>query len=200
MVADDTPADPAVVRDLETTLAALSEKLSADLYARIEAQTDAVVQRAVEQQIAALLQKSQQNLAIRREAADRADRQMPTMIVWGNREGGAGDHVDRPVKIASGSLEIRQQALPEGSDKRVERGRLRFEERFVDAPRVALGVRLDDLPRADRPRVAIRVVHVDDKGFDYEVRTLGSLSVKDLKADWVAYASGSQTAPPASAR
>ena len=199
-VADDAPADPEVVRNLEADLAVLSERVSADLDARVKAKTDAIVQQAAEQQIAALLHRSQQNLAMRREVSNRVDHRMATMTVWADRPESVGDSQDRPVKIASGSLEIGQQALAEGVNERVERGRHRFEAPFVGAPKVALGMRLDDLTRPDRRRVAIRVVHVDEEGFDYEIRTSGSSSVRSLTADWVAYASESPPAPPASVR
>ena len=183
-VPEDTPADPALVRDLEAELAVLAEKVRADLDVRIQRKTDAIVQQAAEQQIAALLQRTEQNLAMFREISKRIDERIE----------------ERAVKVASGSLALSLQTLRDGENERVERGRLRFEERFVRAPKVTLGMRLIDPPRSDRPRVAIRVVEVDEKGFDYEIRTWGSSSVVDLTADWVAYAPGSPTAPPASAR
>ena len=125
---------------------------------------------------------------------------MATITIWAEREGKVGDGEDRPVKIASGSLEIGQQTLPEGQDEQVERRRHRFEDPFVSPPTVALGMRVIDLHRSDSPRVAIRVVHVDENGFDYEIRTSGNSSLEDLTADWVAYAQGSPPAPPAAAR
>ena len=158
-VDEDTSVDPDAVRDLEAYMAVLFEKVSADLDARIKLKADAIVQRASEQSVSAL--------------GNLLDRRLATLTDAVRRDLEA--HVDerveeRPVKIASGSLELRRQPLREGKNERVERGHLRFEDPFVRAPEVVLGMRLIDLPRSDRPRVAIRVMGVDEHGFDYDIR------------------------------
>ena len=85
--------------------------------------------------------------------------------------------------MQSGSI-----TLPEGA----ETGSHRFDKPFRQTPKIALGVRMNDEPRSRRAPVALRVVRVDEAGFDYEIRARSSDSVHDVTADWVAYAGKSR--------
>ena len=103
------------------------------------------------------------------------------------------------ARIASGSLQLTQTKLRSGSDQRAERGRHRFAHPFRTTPSIVFGLRVLDLPRSDRPRVAVNVLRVDPHGFDYEIRTWGKSTIWDATADWVAYTNGIEPAAPAAA-
>lgn len=189
VASDDSPVEPAVVRDLEADLVVLFDKVSADLDARIATKTDSIAQQAADEQVAALLQRAEQEFAARNPVPRRAGgRPIPTYVVRAEREEPADLSKERSIKIARGSLEISRPNAPAGQAERVEHGHYRFEHPFTRGPVVALGVRLGDRAHPNLPRVAIRVVRVDETGFDYEVRNQDDAPIEHLTADWVAYA------------
>lgn len=75
-VADQAPANPVVIQNLEANLAALFEKVSTHLDTRVKQQTDAIVQQAAEQQITTLLQRLEASRAMSSEISKRVDRQL----------------------------------------------------------------------------------------------------------------------------
>ena len=206
--------------DLHKQVDSLLERAASDLDSRIEQQTDEMMRKIAEEQMAAL-ERSDRALAMSQEISGRVETKLAALTAelrgqalamaqdLEKRSVATRDELradiddriaDQSVRIESGSLELKQQTLREGRNERVERGRHRFDHPFPAKPRVALGMRVLDLPRSDRPRVALRVVRVDRKGFDYEIRTWGNSSIAELSADWVAYANGLGAAGPASPR
>jgi len=69
-LADDRPADPSLVRELEANLVVLSAELSADLSARVTAKADGVVKQVAKEQLAASLAQVAQNLEESREISN----------------------------------------------------------------------------------------------------------------------------------
>ena len=164
--------------DLHKQLDSLLERAALDLDGRIEQQTDEMMRKIAEEQMAAL-ERSDQALAMSHEISGRVETKLAALTAelrgqalamaqdLEKRSVATRDELhadiddriaDQSVRIESGSLELKQQTLREGRNERVERGRHRFDHPFPATPRVALGMRVLDLPRSDRPRVALRVV------------------------------------------
>lgn len=176
----------------QVKLEAFLERTAAKLDAKVEARTDAMVEDLLEAQLASLTQASEQRLAlaIQRQTDERLAARMreTRQIATGERPAR-----DEPVeaRMASGSLD-----LPEGASS----GRHRFDEPFGATPQIAVSVRPNDESRKNRrASVSLRVVRVDETGFDYEIRDPADVpKMRELTADWVAYSGGSS--PPAARR
>ena len=93
---------------MQSTLAALAEEVSADLDARVKAETDAILQQVVDQEIAALLKQRHQNLARRHKTPNSVGPQMETITVRADREPAIDEAEDRSIELARRSLEIGQ--------------------------------------------------------------------------------------------
>ena len=158
------------------------------------------VRQATQQQVAALRGRGKESRALSREISRRVDAELALLTselggrarsLAPERDARLSSAVDRRAarsgRIESGSLALPLQTSSEGRSDGIELGRYRFARPFDHPPRVALGMRESELA-ADEPRVALRVVQVDEAGFDYELRSWGSSRVTDLTADWVALA------------
>jgi len=97
-----------IVLDMQSTLAALGQEVRVDLDARVNAQTDAILQQVVDQEIAALLEQRQQNLARRHKTPNSVGPQMQTITVRADREPAIDEAEDRSIELARRSLEIGQ--------------------------------------------------------------------------------------------
>jgi hypothetical protein len=81
---DETPADDAVVREIERDLVALARAVSGELDARVAAKTDTIAEQATERQTAALLERS---LAVRSPIANHAERpSISTFVIRAGHE------------------------------------------------------------------------------------------------------------------
>jgi hypothetical protein len=164
---------------------------------KVAQQANAISQKSVEAQMTAL-EHSDQALAISDELGRRLDLKLVSLTTELRAEALAdarkpqqtgpmqkSSHDDpHRGRIEIGSLALEPQTLSE------EKGRYRFDRPFARTPRVVLGMRDSPQTRSEQTHVALRVVHVDPEGFDYEIRRSGSAPVQDLTADWVAYANG----------
>ena len=107
-VATTTSPALGVVLDMQSALAALGQEVRVDLDARVNAQTDAILQQVVDQEIAALLEQRQQNLARRHKTPNSVGPQMQTITVRADREPAIDEAEDRSIELARRSLEIGQ--------------------------------------------------------------------------------------------
>jgi len=201
-IAAETPPSDASINDvkslerLEQRLTSMSQRMSADLDARIPPKVSLGPRDPIAAQTA--LQSRDRRIADRID--HRVDRDMNTLSDQIRADAYAKARRDpatapvvvseaeatRAMRMDSGSLDLQQATLSSARERSVSL-RHRFAEPFDQAPTVAVGVRVLHLPQADRPQVALRILEVDAMGFDYEISAFGQPAASALKADWVAY-------------
>lgn len=190
LAAPASPADAAQLRTLE-----LQDQMQATLSARMAAQIDRMLQETTDRQLATMREQLDPPQKLARQIEARTERHLAALTLQAGRDslasargretGQAADD-DPATRMETGSLALGPQVLDHSSSESA-RMRHRFARPFTKAPHVAVGVRVVHLSSAEQPRVAVRVVAVDEAGFDYEVRTWGSPKESDLRANWVAY-------------
>jgi len=173
----------------ESSLDAFFARRLAELDAWIPAKMDALTDEAVNAELATLAGASERRLAqaIARQTEMHLAMRMQETRRLAMGEAVAGSPADGDARMTSGSL-----AVPGG----VSSGRHRFDEPFGETPNIALSVRPDGATRSGRPSVTLRILNVDETGFEYEVRSADGAPLRDVTADWVAY-SGRASAPAA---
>lgn len=213
-LADPLPASSAGTAaesrsSIEERLLVLHRHFSDALEERLLAQTDRITDKASQQQLALLLADRRSGDAMERRIERRRDRELALGEPGPNRRAPIEERqvlASRPpLRMETGSLEVDRRALQRAGERRIER-RQPFLERFAEVPHVTLGLRLDPESEAPLPRVSMRVIAVDEAGFDYELRAWGEAAESDVVADWVAFANrhgeseASEGAAPASRR
>lgn len=186
---DASPVAPDGV--VEAQLEGLQLRFSHSLDERLLANTEHLARQASQHQLALLLADDEPRDRMERRIDARSERELARRANEPRSRRGRVRRVraDRaPLRMESGSLDVERQTLQRAGEERVER-RQRFIQPFAEIPRVTVGLRPNPDSDAPLPRVMLRVVSVDETGFDYELRSWGEESGLALTADWVAFAS-----------
>jgi H-type lectin domain len=77
-------------------------------------------------------------------------------------------------------------AMWTGSGPREVRQRQDFQERFVGAPAVTVGVSMWDIAHQTNSRVDISAENISAEGFDIVFRTWADTRIARIRADWMA--------------